>query len=153
MCPYRLCFNMQENSSYSSVPVLFWIIRSVKRWKEESRMNCETHPPLNLFHLSVAMNCSLNFRVGSSHVITESSELSNALGEISWLLKLVCALTLIYWSHHFQLTHLTTVNLQRIKSDIRTPRFQTDRRLDSERRRTIKERRRRANLVDLLSTG
>lgn len=130
----------------TSVVALFWIICGVKRWEREARMNCESHPPLNLFHLSVPMNCSLNFLVGSSHVITESSELSNALGEISWLLKLVCVLTLIYWSHHFQLTHLTTVNLQRIKSDIRTWRFQTDCCLDSERRRTIKKRRSRADL-------
>lgn len=130
----------------TSVVALFWIICTVKRWEIEARMNCESHPPLNLFHLSVPMNCSLNFLVGSSHVITESSALSNALGEISWLLKLVCVLTLIYWSHHFQLTHLTTVNLQRIKSDIRTRRFQTNCCFDSERRRRIKKRRSQADL-------
>lgn len=65
-------------------------------YSESATPNCETHPPLSLFHLSVAMNCSLNFHVGSSRVITESSELLNALGEISWLLKLVSVLTLIY---------------------------------------------------------
>lgn len=98
---------------------------------------------MQLILLSIYSICQyqwigLNFHVGSSHVITESSELLNALGEISWLLKLVCVLTLIYWSHHFQLTHLTTVNLQSIKSDIPTQRLQSDCYFDSERRRTIK---------------
>lgn len=90
---------------------------------------------LSIYSICQYQWIGLNFHVGSSHVITESSELLNALGEISWLLKLVCVLTLIYWSHHFQLTHLTTVNLQRIKSDIPTL---SDCYFDSERRRTIK---------------